>query len=391
MGITNASGAVKGIFSLHIITACVSFLLFLAALALFAKQLRGGASGRSRQVMRVWQSTGKRHSASGTQFFVITGLLCLAIGYAAQSAIVALQSRLAISPFYVTSAYAYPRYPGVSTSTPDLRYGRSISILSFIYQAAMIIMNASIVGAIWIFANHVHSNATQLREPGFLSVVLNLFWMVAIGALGLASWSLGLYRRGSGSSALPYPMEIGGDYVIRTLYVVYVSVVIAASTSVTIEAILCWLGIKKNGVPGNKFQSSLTRMVMLVTPLVWLRNAFSIAQLIILYRNSRSWSRRTTEALAFLFIIFGQLCDLAILALLLLGAKSFGRKDDVQYVGKEVRYSESVAGNRDSVMGDRHYISNNVNTTTNGDGRSTVVDSNGVERREPAYVPHVSV
>ena len=280
----------------------------------------------------------------------------------------------------------------------------------------MILMNASIVGAIWIYANHVHSNGTQLREPGMLSMALNLFWMVAILALGLASWSLGLYRRGSGSSALPYPTQIGSDYVIRTLYVTYVSVVIAASTSVTLEAILCWLGIKKNGIPGvsaspqppppspppsfhvevantgqNKFQSPLTRLVMLVTPLVWLRNAFSIAQLIVLYRDSRSWSRRTTEALAFLFIIFGQLCNLAILALLLLGAKSFGQKDEVQYVGKEVRYSESVAGNRDSVMADRHYISNNVNGTPNGDGRSTFMDADGVERREPAYMPHASV
>ena len=172
------------------------------------------------------------------------------LGYAAQSAIVALQSRLTVSPFYITSSYAYPRYPGVTTSTPNLRYGSAISILSFLYQCAMILMNASIVGAIWIYANHVHSNGTQLREPGMLSMALNLFWMVAILALGLASWSLGLYRRGSGSSALPYPTQIGSDYVIRTLYVTYVSVVIAASTSVTLEAILCWLGIKKNGIPG---------------------------------------------------------------------------------------------------------------------------------------------
>ena len=186
MGITNASSAVKGIFSLHVITACVSFLLFLAALGLFAKQLTGRRS-QSRTVMKVWQSTGKRHSATSTQFFVLTGLFCLMLGYAAQSAIVALQSRLTVSPFYITSSYAYPRYPGVTTSTPNLRYGSAISILSFLYQCAMILMNASIVGAIWIYANHVHSNGTQLREPGMLSMALNLFWMVAILALGLAS------------------------------------------------------------------------------------------------------------------------------------------------------------------------------------------------------------
>ncbi|XP_014562417.1 hypothetical protein COCVIDRAFT_84234 [Bipolaris victoriae FI3] len=389
MGITNASSAVKGIFSLHVITACVSFLLFLAGLALFAKQMTRGR-GQPR-TMKVWQSTGKRHSATSTHLFVLTGLFCLSLAYAAQSATVALQSRPSTSPSYITSAYAYPHYPGTPTTVPDTRYTRAISILSFLYQLATILLNASIIGAIWIYANHVHSNASQLREPGFASMLLNGFWLLAILALGLASWSLGLWRRGSGKAALPYPTLIGADYVVRTLYVTYVSVVIAASTSVTLEAILCWVGIRKHGVPGNKFQSPLTRVVMLVTPLVWFRNAFSIAQLIILYRDSRRWSRRTMEALAFLFIIFGQLCDLAILALLLLGAKSFGRKDEVQYVGKEVRYSESVAGNRDSVMADRHYISNNVNGTPTGEGRSTFVDSNGVERREPAYVPHVSV
>jgi hypothetical protein len=172
------------------------------------------------------------------------------VAYAAQSAIVALQSRLAISPFYVTSSYAYPHYPGAFAYNPDMRYGKSISILSFLYQCAMILMNTSIVGAIWIYANHIHSNGTHLREPGFLSMVLNSFWMLAILGLGFASWAVGMARRGSGNSALAYPSQIGSDYIVRTLYVVYLSVVIGASTSVTIEGILCWLGIKKNGLPG---------------------------------------------------------------------------------------------------------------------------------------------
>jgi hypothetical protein len=185
----------------------------------------------------------------GTQIFLLTGLFTLMIAYAMQSAIVALQSRLN-SPFYITSAYAYPQYISPSGYNPNTQYGKIISILSFVYQCAMIIMNACIVGAIWIHANHVLSNGTGLKEPGFLSWILNVFWLLAILALGFASWAVGLARRGSGNSALAYPSLIAGDYMVRTLYVVYVAVVIAASTSATLEAVLCWIGIRKNGITG---------------------------------------------------------------------------------------------------------------------------------------------
>jgi hypothetical protein len=114
----------------------------------------------------------------------------------------------------------------------------------------VIIMNACIVGAIWIHANHVQNNGTGIKEPGFLSWIWNGFWILAILALGFASWAVGLTRRGSGNSALAYPSLVSGDFMVRTLYVTYVAVVIAASTSATLEAVLCWIGIKKNGVTG---------------------------------------------------------------------------------------------------------------------------------------------
>lgn len=405
MTITNTSGSVKGIFSLHVITAGLSFILLLAAIALFAKQLTGGP-GRPRALMKFWQSTGKRHSAASTQFFVISGLFCLMLAYATQSAIVALQTRYPASPYYVTSAYSYPRYTGTSGFNPSTQYGKIVSILSFLYQCAVIFLQTSIVGAIWISANHIHSNGSQLREPGFLSVVWNLFWMLAILALGLASWAVGLARRGSGNNARAYPTLVGGDYTVRTLFVTYLVIVIVASTSVTIEAVLCWIGIKKHGFPGNPFKSALTRIVMLVTPIVWIRNAFSVAQIVIIYYNYNSWSRRTNRALAFLFIIFGQLCDLAILALLLWGAWSFGRKGDVPYVVKDSRYSESVRDDkvRDSVMADGntttangnvtatndYTTTANGNTTTTTSTTTTTANGNGYSNG-PAYVPHVSV
>jgi hypothetical protein len=82
---------------------------------------------------------------------------------------------------------------------------------------------------------------------------------------------------------------------------------------------------------------------MLITPLVWLRNGFTIAQIVVIYYDVTVWSHTTNQALAFLFIIFGELCDLCILALVLYGAWSFGRKEErVPTAVKEGRYSDST-------------------------------------------------
>jgi hypothetical protein len=117
---------------------------------------------------------------------------------------------------------------------------------------------------------------------------------------------------------------------------------------------------------------------MLVTPLVWARNAFSIAQLVLIYRNVNRYSRTTNQALAFLFIIFGELCDLGILALVLLGAWSFGRKGESRpEVVKDGRYSESM---RDSA-----YVDNRGTTYLDGPAGPSFEEGRG-----PTYVPHAN-
>lgn len=63
----------------------------------------------------------------------------------------------------------------------------------------------------------------------------------------------------------------------------------------------------------------------MVLPIVFVRNAFSIAQIVMLYYDVNNWSRTTNQALAFLFIIFGELSNLAILGLVLLGAMGFSK------------------------------------------------------------------
>lgn len=119
---------------------------------------------------------------------------------------------------------------------------------------------------------------------------------------------------------------------------------------------------------------------MLVTPIVWIRNAFSIAQIVLIYYDVTNWSRTTNQALAFLFIIFGELCDLGILALVLLGAWSFGRKEQRPEVVKEGRYSESV---RDDVIRD------DVVVVEDNRGAEYVGGPVFEQGRGPTYVPHV--
>lgn len=77
----------------------------------------------------------------------------------------------------------------------------------------------------------------------------------------------------------------------------------------------------------NSARPALTRLVFLVTPIISLRNALSIAQIVIIYYDVNNWSRTTNQALAFLFIIFSEMSNLAILAIVLWGAWSFGRKE----------------------------------------------------------------
>lgn len=263
----------------------------------------------------------------------------LMLAYATQAAVVALQAYVSDSPSDVTSAYSYPPFMNEVQNNMIMRYANTISILSFLYQAAAIFMNVCIIGAIWIYANHAQTNGTTILKPGILSWAWNAFWVLSLIALGYASWGVAMARRGTSS----YPALVDSHYNTRTLYVVYVVLVIVASTSATLEAILCWIGTRKHAIPGNHFRTTLSRTVPLFTPIVWVRNCFLVAQIVIIYYNERNWSRMTNQALAFLFIIFGELSDLAILAILLFGAWSFGRNNDVAEVVKEARPSDSEA------------------------------------------------
>lgn len=65
-----------------------------------------------------------------------------------------------------------------------------------------------------------------------------------------SAWGLAYIRRGNGDSASYFLSILSSSYITRTIFVTYVAVTIAASTWVTIEALLCLTGVKKNGIGG---------------------------------------------------------------------------------------------------------------------------------------------
>lgn len=184
MAITNTTSTVQAIFALHVATAGLAFLMLVTAGLVFLKQLKSGTS-RPGGWKRFSRNVGApRHSSLGTHFWLMSGLFNLMVAYAAQAAIVALQTRTN-SPFSITSMYSYPSY-GAANAVTGANYGKDISILSFLYQFASILVNVSIVGAIWMHANHLECNATGIKAPGFISWIWNQFWILAMLGLGFA-------------------------------------------------------------------------------------------------------------------------------------------------------------------------------------------------------------
>lgn len=70
-----------------------------------------------------------------------------------------------------------------------------------------------------------------------------------------SSWGLAFTRRGSGDSALYFLSILSSSYITRTIFATYVAVTVAASFFVTIEAVLCLTGVKKNGLTSVRVHS----------------------------------------------------------------------------------------------------------------------------------------
>lgn len=72
-------------------------------------------------------------------------------------------------------------------------------------------------------------------------------------------------------------------------------------------------------------RTNLARFALVVVPLIWIRNAFIIFDVVLLYINSAGWPSGALLASQFLLIVFGQIANLVLLGMVLWGAWKTGR------------------------------------------------------------------
>ncbi|KAL9004601.1 MAG: hypothetical protein Q9188_002588 [Gyalolechia gomerana] len=240
-GINDTTSSVKAIFSLDVITASLALLLLVVAAVIVLTRIK---NGHIRSFTRS-SDTGPLRTTLSTHLCLIPALFCLAVAYAMQSAIVALQVNSQL-PTSITAAFAYHYADGDS----DASSGQTISILTFTQQLAAILFTFFLTAAVWLHSNNLTTNGTNVNSPSKLSVIWNALILTAILAFGLAAWGQGLSVRGSGQNAMSFPDTITDDRITRILFIVFRCVVIFTSTSVSIEVLRNYLNLKSNGTPG---------------------------------------------------------------------------------------------------------------------------------------------
>lgn len=77
--------------------------------------------------------------------------------------------------------------------------------------------------------------------------------------------------------------------------------------------------------PQSPERANLARFAFVVVPLIWIRNAFIIYDIVLLYVNTAPWSTTSVLATEFLLIIFGQITNVTLLGMILWGAWRTGR------------------------------------------------------------------
>ncbi|KAL8957627.1 MAG: hypothetical protein Q9193_005149 [Seirophora villosa] len=317
-GITNTTTAVKAVFSLNVITAAMAFILFDFVVVILSLRIKNGRI-TSMSLKRSSSDTDPLKTTLATHICLVLALFCFVIAYAMQSAIIALQTR-SDSPVSVTTAFSYYYMDG---SSPESSNSESISALSFALGFVAILFTFFLTAAVWLHSNNLTTNGTRVNTPGTFSRVWNLLILGAILLSGFASWGRGMYVRRD--SDVTFPNAINGDRAARILYILYRCVVIFSSTSVSIEVLRLFSMLKEKGSKDNTSRPLLARFVYVVVPLIWIRNAFILVNIVLIYQDVAAWSQPASQAVTFLLIIFGQLANLTILGMVLWGAWSMGR------------------------------------------------------------------
>lgn len=323
INITNERPSYQAVFSLDVITAAGALILLgLASRPTFKriKQQRFTAPGKENSAR-----DGPLKTTLGTYLFLWPALLCLFVAYVCRF----------VSDLLKTS--------GTIDYTSDLgwngrraytligsEYSSSISALTFTTTLATIFFTVLLNGGVWIHSSHVQENGTGISTPKTMSRIWNTFIMFAMLGTGVAAWGLGMEARdiSTGSSGpdalLSWSNVMSHDRATRTTYIVHEAIVVAASLSVSAEALREYGTTNKNA-HGSPERHDLARFAFVVVPLIWLRDIFIIYDIILLYVDTSGWSNNAALATTFLLVICRQFANLAILGMVLWGAWRMGR------------------------------------------------------------------
>jgi hypothetical protein len=240
--ITTERPSYQAIFALDIITAAGALVL----LGLASKPAFQRIKARRFTLTSKSHGTPLKNSL-GTYLFLWPALLCLFIAYTTRLVADALQTHGFIAYDADLSWNGRPSY-----SIPENKWGTGVSALSFATTFATILFTVLLNGGVWIHSSHVQSNGTGRLAPNMLSKIWNAFIMLAMLATGMAAWGKGMSERDtslgslSSISRLSWSNVLNHDHTTRILYILYESIVVAASLSVTVEVLREYSTTNKN-------------------------------------------------------------------------------------------------------------------------------------------------
>lgn len=323
-GITDERASYQAVFALDILNAAGALVLLGLATIPTCKRIK------ARRFSAPSKSTGTPlKTALGTYLFLWPALLCFFFAYTFRFVADLLQTNGFIA---YTADLSWNGRPSFSIQNDT--YGSTVSALTFATTLATIFFTVLQTGGVWIHATHVKSNGIGQSAPKLISKLWNTFIMLAMLATGLAAWAIGMTKRditlGSLSSfaRLSWSNVLENDTETKNIYIAHQAIVIAASLSVTFQVLYEYFTTKRRA-HGSYESKSLTRFACAVVPLIWLRDVFIIFDIVLLYYDTSDWSRSARLATTFLLIIFGQLANLAIFAMILFGAWRMGRSVNV--------------------------------------------------------------
>ncbi|KAL7775719.1 hypothetical protein CFE70_009563 [Pyrenophora teres f. teres 0-1] len=314
INLTSQTPSYKALFALDTLHATLSLSLLILALKPTLTRLRDRrftTTPSNHNYTRANSDDGPLKTPLGTYLFLTPALLFLFLASLTRLITDILKTSSGISYSSDLSWNGRPSWNAAGNG-----YASDIARLSFTTTLATIFFTVLLNGGVWIHSAHVRENGTGINTPGTKSRIWNSFIMVVMLGTGVAAWGLGIEAKRSGGTG--WSDVLTGDQATRVVWIIHEAIVVAASLSVSAEVIREFLSTNRGGRDSTE-RNDLLRFTFIVVPLIWIRDAFIIYDVVLLYVNTAGWSRTAMEATSFLLLLGRQYANLGILAMVLWG------------------------------------------------------------------------